>query len=156
MSLAEATRAAARAHPFLLDALRAGVVNYTAAARFLDVGDPDAVAAALRRFAEDLDGYDHPGAASLQVRMERGFGSGGDAEPVLTVGDLTLAPNAGNLTAIVVRGDLDAKRFATILARLDAADVSVEAAGVGEDHGFVVVPGPAGPGALRAIDEPTD
>lgn len=156
MSLAEATRAAVRAHPFLLDALRAGVVNYTAAARFLDLGDPEAVAAALRRFAAGLDGYEGPDDATLQIRMERGFGEGSGAEALLTVGDQSLVPDAGELTAIFVRGELDAKRFATILARLDAADVTVSAAGLGEDLGIVVVPGTLGPAAVRAIDQPRD
>ena len=54
MTVAAETRRAVRASPFLRDALRAGCVNYTAAARFLDVGDEDAVVAALRRYAEDL------------------------------------------------------------------------------------------------------
>jgi len=45
MSVAERTRAAVREEPFLHDALRAGVVNYRAAARYLDVGDEDAVRA---------------------------------------------------------------------------------------------------------------
>ena len=59
MSLASETRDAVRARPFLYDALRAGVVNYTAAARELDVdGEVDAVATALRRFAEELAEYD--------------------------------------------------------------------------------------------------
>ena len=35
MSLAAETREAVRTHPFLLDALRAGVVNYNAAAAWL-------------------------------------------------------------------------------------------------------------------------
>ncbi|MFT4958602.1 MAG: hypothetical protein ACI9EZ_001934, partial [Halobacteriales archaeon] len=56
MSLAERTREAARARPFLVEGLRAKVVNYTAAARFLDVdGEVDAVATALRRYGEGLD-----------------------------------------------------------------------------------------------------
>jgi hypothetical protein len=56
MNVAERTREAVRRRPFLHDALAAGVVNYAAAAEFLDVdrGD-DAVTAALRRYADDLD-----------------------------------------------------------------------------------------------------
>ena len=49
MTVAERTRAAVRAEPFVYEALRAGVLNYTAAARYLDVGDESAVSAALRR-----------------------------------------------------------------------------------------------------------
>ncbi|MGZ0745686.1 DUF7523 family protein [Haloparvum sp. AD34] len=59
MSLAAETRAAARERPFLVTALRAGIVNFTAAATWLadDValdGDTEAVATALSRFADDL------------------------------------------------------------------------------------------------------
>jgi len=57
MTVAADARAAVREHPFLETALRAGVVNYTAAARFLDVGAEEAVAAALRRYAAELDDY---------------------------------------------------------------------------------------------------
>lgn len=55
MSLAADTREAVRERPVLYDALRAGIVNYTAAADTLDVeGDADAIATALRRFARSL------------------------------------------------------------------------------------------------------
>jgi hypothetical protein len=61
MSLASETRDAVRARPFLHDALAAGVVNYAAAARALDIGgDVDAITAALRRFAEELSDPDPP------------------------------------------------------------------------------------------------
>ena len=54
MSLASDTRDAVRRRSFLHAALAAGVVNYTAAARYLDVGEEEAVVAALRRYAEEL------------------------------------------------------------------------------------------------------
>lgn len=55
MTTAETTREQARTHPYLIDALRDGIVNYAAAARTLDVSaDTDAVATALRRYATDL------------------------------------------------------------------------------------------------------
>ncbi|PSP45784.1 hypothetical protein BRC63_00815 [Halobacteriales archaeon QH_10_70_21] len=60
MTVAADAREAVRDHPFLETALRAGVLNYTAAARFLDVGDEEAVAAALRRYADELDDHDPP------------------------------------------------------------------------------------------------
>ena len=47
-SLAARTREAVRNEPFLHDALRAGVLNYTAVARYLEVdGEHDAIATAL-------------------------------------------------------------------------------------------------------------
>jgi|APHM01.1.fsa_nt_gi hypothetical protein len=55
MSLAAETREAVRERPVLYDALRAGIVNYTAAAERLALnGDREAIATALRRFAESL------------------------------------------------------------------------------------------------------
>lgn len=154
MSLAAETRAAARAHPFLLDALRADVLNYTAAARFLDVGDTDAVAAALRRFAMELGTYDEPDDVHRGVRMERGFGAGDPADALVFVGETALVPDAGSLTAVFVRSELSAGRFGTVLGRPDTADVQVEAAALGDGLGIVVVPEADGPAALRAIDDP--
>ncbi len=74
MSLAAETRRAVDRRPFLRTALRAGVVNYTAAARFLAVdGETDAIATALRRYADELPAYETESRAA-RVRMERGIG----------------------------------------------------------------------------------
>lgn len=90
MSLAAETRAAVRARPFLLEGLRAGVVNYAAAARTLDVAeDTEAVATALRRFAERLPERE-AGGRRARVTMHGGLvavDSGADAgAPLLSVG----------------------------------------------------------------------
>ena len=152
MSLAAATREAVRERPFLFDALRAGVVNYTAAARRLDVeGDTDAVATALRRFAEELsDGPANESRASVSMRS--GLGRVEDAEGVLVVGDTRLADGAGSLTGIVASGDLSAAALGDVLGRLRAADIDVEAAGVGDETLVVVVSRRDGPDALRVIE----
>lgn len=74
MSLAAETRAAARERPFLVTALRARVVNFTAAADWLIEeatldGDTEAVATALSRFADDLPDHDKEGRrASVAMR----------------------------------------------------------------------------------------
>ena len=74
MTLAADTRAALRRRPFLHDALRAGVVNYAAAARLLDVdGEQSAVVAALRRYAETLPAYAET-ARDARVTMRSGLG----------------------------------------------------------------------------------
>lgn len=85
MSLAAETREAVRARPVLYDALRAGIVNYTAAAESLGLdGDTDAVATALRRFerslaSDEADGTDRRGEEAsgrddaVTVRMESGL-----------------------------------------------------------------------------------
>ncbi|GCF14736.1 hypothetical protein Harman_26710 [Haloarcula mannanilytica] len=156
MSLAAATREAVRERPFLYDALRAGVVNYTAAARTLDVaGEEEAIATALRRFAEELD--DGPAHESdAHVSMESGLGrieSGDDeTDTVLAVGDAAFAEGAGSLTGIVATGDLYPEALAEVLGRLRATDVPVEAAGVTDDALVVVVGRRAGPDALRVVE----
>ncbi|WP_299264857.1 DUF7523 family protein [Halorientalis sp.] len=173
MSLAARTREAVRAHPFLYDGLRAGVVNYTAAARFLDLGGEDgdtvglesdepsaatapeeAVVAALRRYAEDLPGYD-PEGTDARVSMESGLGvveSGETADALLTVGDASLVPAGGELTGILASGDVDAAALAHVLNRLRAEEVAVTAAGVGDDALLVVVERRAGADAVRAVE----
>lgn len=155
MTLAADTREAVRQHPFLYDALRAGVVNYSAAARYLDVdGETDAVVAALRRFANDTDapsGFD----GSARVTMGRGYGIGDpDGEvPLLVVGDTALVADAGSLTALVARGDVEVATLGRILGCLETADVDVEAAAATDGVVVVVVDRSSGPDALRAIED---
>jgi hypothetical protein len=156
VTLAADTREAVRQHPFLHDALRAGVVNYSAAARYLDVdGETDAVVAALRRFADDVDPpVDSDGHA--RVTMERGYGDAADADsgdPLLVVGDRRLVPDAGSLTALVARGDVEAATLRRMLGRLATADVDVEAAAASDGVAVVVVDRLAGPDALRAVED---
>lgn len=156
MSVAQATRRAVRERPFLRDALRAGVVNYTAAARYLDVGDEDAVAAALRRFADELPASDHPAAdRSVHVSMESGFGPGDSADALLVVGDVALVPGGGSLTALLARGDVSPDILRAVLGRLAQSDVGVVAAGLGEDLCCVAVPRRDGPDALRLVEGAT-
>jgi hypothetical protein len=156
MSLASRTREAVRRHPFLHDGLRAGVVNYTAAARFLDLGadDREAVVAALRRYAEDLADYD-PEGGDARVNMESGLGAveaEDAADALLRVGDTALVPGAGDLTGILATGDVDATALAHVLGHLEAEEVAVEAAGVGGGALLVVVERRAGADALRAVE----
>ena len=166
MSLAAETRAAVRARPWLLDALRAGVVNYAAAAESLDVdGDPDAVATALRRFEEDLPGAGNADTRRVTVRMRSGVGladagngpdGGGDdgaADPLLSVGGERILRGGGRLTAIVADGDVDAGALSAVVDRLDAENVVVDAAGVAGDRLAVVVPGSDGANALRLVED---
>ncbi|MDS0259223.1 hypothetical protein NDI56_07435 [Haloarcula sp. S1CR25-12] len=152
MSLAAATRDAVRERPFLYDALRAGVVNYTAAARQLGVeGDTDAVATALRRFAEELpDGPAHDSEA--RVSMRSGLGRSGDGDALLSVGDARFTDGTGSLTGVVASGDLSPAALGDVLGRLRAADIAVEAAGVGDGTLVVVVKRRGGPDAVRVVE----
>jgi hypothetical protein len=152
MSLAAEARDAVDAHPFLRDALRTGVVNYRAAAEFLDVGDPDAVAAALRRYREDLPTYETEG-RDARVTMHRGLGVTDDSsDALLTAGGVGFAPDAGSKTAVVAAGEVDARSLSTLLRRLDAAGVDVAAAGVVESSLVVVVGRRDGATTLRVAE----
>ena len=174
MTLAEATREAARRRPFLLGALRAGVVNYTAAARFLSEevgGDPESVATALRRFAESLPDHETDDRRA-RVSMRSGLGEvdgvveardasdDGEnvdvADPLLVVGDTALAPDTGSLTGVVATGDVDAAALVHALGRLDAAEVAVRAAGVADETLVVAVERRDGPDAVRIVEDALD
>ncbi|ELZ91442.1 hypothetical protein C440_14049 [Haloferax mucosum ATCC BAA-1512] len=156
MSLAADARDAVRERPFLLTALRAGVVNYAAAAAALDLGDDEAVAAALRRFAEDLPELETE-SREATVTMRSGIGLVGedidatDDEPLLSVAGVDLAAG-GPLTAIIAEGEVDTAALGTVLSRLDAESIVVDAAGVAGDAMLVVVPRRQGAAALRVVE----
>jgi hypothetical protein len=155
VTLAADTRRAVRRHPFLFDALRAGVLNYSAAARFLDIdGDTDAIVAALRRYAEDLPDPDSGDGAAVSMRSGFGRVDAADAtaaDALVVVGDTALAPDTGSLTALVASTG-DTRALERALGCLRAVDVAVEAAAVGDDALVVVVGRRDGPDALRAVE----
>ena len=158
MTVASETREAVREHPFLYTGLRAGIVNYTAAARFLDVGDDEAVAAALRRYAEELGEYDPP-AYRVSVSMQSGVRrtDSGETDPsteaLVTVGDETFSADGGDLTAIVATGEIDARALETVLGRLRTAEIAVVTAAVHNGTLVVVVGRRSGPDAVRAVED---
>lgn len=155
MTLAAEARAAVRERPFMLEALRAGVVNYTAAARHLDVGDEAAVATALRRFAADLPART-TAAREVRVTMESELGpvaaEGATGEALLSVGGAAVAATGGDLTGVLATGAVDAAALSWTLDRLLAAEVAVGAAGVAGDALLVAVPRRDGADALRVVE----
>lgn len=154
MTLAAATRDAVDDHPFLRRALRAGVVNHAAAARFLDVdGDQEAVSAAVRRYGEDLGEYEAEN-RDAPVSMKSGVGPADDG--LLSVSGQAYAPGEGSLTALVATGDVDTRALATALERLHAVDVEPDAAGVADDALVVVVERRDGANALRVVEDALD
>ena len=151
MSLAAETRRAVRERPFLYDALRAGVVNYSAAARYLGLGEEDAAVAALRRYAEELpdvaaDAYD------VRVTMHSGVGPTADGDPLLTVGETGFA-DGGDSTAVLATGAVDAELLRRVLGRFAAEEVAVEAAGVAGESLLVVVDRRDGADAVRIVED---
>ena len=156
-SLAADTRAAARRHPFLLAALRAGVVNYTAAARFLadeiGGGGTDSVVTALRRLADDLPAYEET-AVDARVTMRGGVGPADDpADTLLSVGGEGFAADSGSLTAIVAEGEAGTRALAAVLSRLDAREIEAVAAGAAADGLAVVVDRRSAADALRTVED---
>jgi hypothetical protein len=160
MSLAKATREAVRRRPFLVAALRADVVNYTAAARFLAdeiaIGDDtDAVSTALSRFADELGSY---GTESREARVTMQSGLGRTEETdnaLLVVGDSGFAHGSGSLTGVVATGDVDVAAFSAVLSRLVAEDVDLIAAAVAESL-VVVVERRDGANAVRFVEDALD
>jgi hypothetical protein len=156
MSVAERTRRAVRDDPSLYDALRAGVLNYSAAARSLDVeGDEESIATALRRFADELDAPDRPD-RRVSVRLHRGVAlddgtiDGGALEGRGLAG-VALDEN-GDVAAIEASGDVDALALEVVLGRLRTRGVRVHAAGVADESLVVAVPTRSGAEALRVVE----
>jgi hypothetical protein len=140
-SVAEATRETLRERPFLHEALRAGALNYRAAADVLDVdADPDTVAAALRRYAADVPPRTST-TRRIRVTVRRNVAvADADGDVLLRVGDVGVV-DGGNATAFVATGEVDATSLVAVLARLEVAGVPVVAAAVGGDALAVVVDG---------------
>jgi hypothetical protein len=147
-SLAAATRDAVRARPLLYDALRAGVLNHRAAADRLSDDlpgdpDPDTVATALRRFADDAPPLDRE-SRRASVRVRRGVAPV-DEDPLLAVGGAALGEGSGgDRAALLATGEVDSRALAAVLARLRVAGVDVTAAGVAD-------PGADGTAALAVV-----
>lgn len=156
MSIAAETRDAARRHPFLLHALRAGVVNYAAAAEFLDIeGETDAIATALRRFAEELPEFETT-RREARVTMQSGVGidDEGDAdEPLLAVGATNVTAGTGSLTAVLATGDVDPEALGSVCSRLAIANAETYAAGVAGETMVVIVGRRDGATAVRVVEE---
>ncbi|ELZ59145.1 MULTISPECIES: DUF7523 family protein [Halorubrum] len=162
MSLAADTREAVRSRPFVFDALRAGLLNHSAAAEWLaetaDLdGDSDAIAAALRRFREDLPAYATE-SRETTVSMRSGVGVadlGDEAAPLLRVGDTGVVSD-GDHTAVVAAGDVDAEALGAVVRRFAAREVPVVAAGVAGDALVCVVGRRDGPDAVRIVEAALD
>lgn len=154
MSIAAETRDAAQRYPFLLHALRAGVVNYAAAAEFLGIdGDTDAVATALRRYADELPAIDAT-AVDARVTMQSGVGVDHEAtDGLLSLGDAAVVADAGQQTAVLATGDVDAASLGAVCSRLAIAEVEVTAAATLGESLVVVVGRREGATAVRIVED---
>lgn len=155
MSLAEETRRAVRSYPFLYEALRAGVLNYTATARFLDLGEVETVTAALRRYGEELDTEKQEIVTDVQVRMQSGLECQSDSgNALLSVGDRAYGPaSGGSLTGIIVSGDLTQSVLAEVLDQCRIKEITIESAAVCEETLVAVTDQRDGPTVLRIVED---
>lgn len=153
MSLAEDTRRAVRERPWLFTALRAGVVNYAAVARSLDVGaDADAVATALRRFEERLPPLETE-PRDVRVTIARDVSDAGPLASVLLEASVDgNGPDPDDLAAVSASGSVDATVLEHCLGCLRTAGIEVEAAAVVDERLVIYVPRRSGPDALRAVE----
>ncbi|MFP9059172.1 hypothetical protein ACLI4R_01430 [Natrialbaceae archaeon A-chndr2] len=166
-SLAARTRTAARRYPFLIMALRTGTANYTAVARFLDIdGEVDAVASALRRYADSLE-EPAPRHSSVRVRMQSGIGPVESLEEALiVVGSTALGfpdtdgattDEAGvdtpTYTALIATGTVDGRSLANAIAGLSLEEIDVVAAGFEGETMVVVVERLEGANAVRTVED---
>ena len=153
MSLAAETRRAVRAEPFVFEALRAGVLNYSAAARQLDVGAVEPVVAALRRYAEELPDREIA-SRNARVTMQSGLAIADDTDEdgILGVGGNAVVAG-GSLTSVLATGEVDAAALARVCSRLATEGIDIEAAGVAGDALVVVVGRRDGPDAVRTVEE---
>lgn len=148
-SIAAETRRAVDNTPYLRQALRAGVLNYTEAARQLDIAaESGAVASALRRYATELPPLE-TAERTVRVRMERGVSA--SAIDVSDIGE-----EETDHTAITLSGEIDAGLFGRVLSALEPAGVSVRGAELGSETGAIVVDRGDGSTALRVVEAGID
>ena len=153
MSLAKRTREETRRYPFLVEAMRAGVLNYTAAARFLDVGDTEPVAAALRRYSDELPPLRTEG-NDVRLRMITGIGDSSETEETLIqIDGNQFGRGSGNLTAIVADGAMSVRVIGRVLWQLAEFEVSVYASAMDGNRLVIVTDRLDGPSALRVVEE---
>lgn len=152
MSLAAEAREAVQERPFLFEALRAGVVNYSAAARAIDLSEDEAaVATALRRYAQELSDRE-PAARQATVTMRSGLVHANTGEGLLAVNGQTFVADDGALTGVMATGDLDPAALKHVLGRLETAAIAPVAAGVAEGALCIVVDRRDGPGTVQAVE----
>lgn len=150
MSLASRARSEVDRYPFLRRGLQAGVINYTAAARFLDIdGDIDAVATALRRYANELDDPRFSD-RTVAIRMQSGVDLRTETDDrLLVVDDVGVESDGGPYTAISVSGAIEIDRYRRALAILDAEGIETVASGISDETMVVITPNQQ---AARAVD----
>lgn len=152
-SIADRTRKALLDRPYLLEAMAAGTLNLAATARHLDIegADPDAVAAALRRFDRDRAapvGTDRP-----RVRISDGADLPDIAERWSD--QLQTVEAEGSIVCIEAE-EIDLAHHRAAIGRLLARNLVPVATTLIDDTAYYAIDADAIGQAVRAIERPTD
>ena len=132
MSLAASTRRKVKNSPYLYDALRAGIVNYSAAARMLDLeGEDTAISVSLQRLSKDL--------SPLEI-------SSVDANITISSDEIK------QRMKILIEGDVDAKILSHLILVCHMNDIHVREASIGNGKINIMVGWKDGPNSLRLIE----
>lgn len=148
MSLAARTREILKLFPCIHEALRVGVINYTAAARYLPItGDNEAVASALRRYSEQLSSETND-SRDVTITMHSEFPSDSDT---------SLPDNPPNspedpITWLLISGEIEPWFFGYLLLSCHTNDIAVHDVYALDSLGVIGVPKPAAATALRCIE----
>ena len=132
MSLAAITRRAVRKTPYLYDALRAGIVNYSAAARMLNLeGQDAAISVSLQRLSKELPPLE---VASIDA-------------------NITISSDETKQRAkIVIEGPVDAKALSHLILVCHMNEIRIIEASVVRGEIDIVVEWKDGPNSLRLIE----
>ncbi|MFL2520896.1 MAG: hypothetical protein ACJ0QU_00715 [Halobacteriales archaeon] len=132
MSLAAITRRAVRKTPYLYDALRAGIVNYSAAARMLNLeGQDAAISVSLQRLSKELPPLEM---ASIDA-------------------NITISSDETKQRAkIVIEGPVDAKALSHLILVCHMNEIRIIEASVVMGEIDIVVEWKDGPNSLRLIE----
>ncbi len=132
MSLAASTRRKVKNTPYLYDALRAGIVNYSAAARMLDLeGEDTAVSVSLQRLSKDL--------SPLEM-------SSVDANITINSDEVK------QRVKILIEGSVDAKILSHLILVCHMNEIHVREASMEDKKINIVVGWKDGPNSLRLIE----
>jgi len=132
MSLAAITRRAVRKTPYLYDALRAGIVNYSAAARMLNLeGQDAAISVSLQRLSKELPPLEM---ASIDA-------------------NITISSDETKQRAkIVIEGPVDAKALSHLILVCHMNGIRIIEASIVMGEIDIVVEWKDGPNSLRLIE----
>lgn len=148
MSLASRTRETIQNFPCIHEALRVGVINYSAAARFLPVaGDTEAIASALRRYENHLSGPANQ-SRDISISMHSSYPS----EQAGLTEETPYDTDTETVTWLCVSGDISPTVVGSLLLGCKSHDIRVNAVSANEGHAVICVPRSSGTSALRCIE----